>query len=162
MQLKRLYLLIAPVGAVLLTGSACQSAHKQAALAPPPRPAPPAISASAATRPLAPPSAPLEIKPQPQRGDSSQSPDPVNDLIQKVEAEYQAGQDNYKAGQLDAAKQNFDNAFNSLLSGPLEVHSDARLESEFEKLLDGINSLELAALQQGDGFAEQKSEPAPI
>src|SRR5581483_4971057 len=31
-----------------------------------------------------------------------------------------------------------------------------------DKLLDGINGLELIALQEGDGFTEQKSEPAPI
>ena len=35
-------------------------------------------------------------------------------------------------------------------------------EQELDRILDGINGLELAALQQGDGFAEQKSEPAPI
>ena len=40
--------------------------------------------------------------------------------------------------------------------------SDDRLERELDRILDGINGLELAALQQGDGFAEQKSEPAPI
>jgi membrane-bound lytic murein transglycosylase D len=161
MQLRRRYRLIVPVGALLLTGVGCPSAHKQAAL-PPRTLAPPPISASAPTKPLAPPSAPLELKPQLQQAQTTPASDPVNDLIQQVEAEYQAGQDNYKAGHLDAAKQNFDNAFNTLLSGPMEVHSDARLESEFEKLLDGINSLELTALQQGDGFAEQKSEPAPI
>lgn len=84
------------------------------------------------------------------------------DLIAKVEKEYQTGQTNYQSGHLEAAKQNFDNAFNLLLSGPLEVKSDERLEHEFEKLLDGVNGLELMALQEGDGFSEQKSEPAPI
>src|SRR5664279_2887519 len=90
--------------------------------------------------------------------------DPVADLIARVEKEYQAGQDNYRAGHLEAAKQNFDSAFNQLLGSGFDLRSssDDRLERELDRLLDGVNSLELAALQQGDGFAEQKSEPAPI
>ncbi len=90
--------------------------------------------------------------------------DPVGDLIARVEKEYQAGQANYQAGHLEAAKQNFDAAFNLLLGSGFDLrsNSDARLEQELDRLLDGINDLELAALQQGDGFAEQKSEPAPI
>jgi membrane-bound lytic murein transglycosylase D len=90
--------------------------------------------------------------------------DPVGALIARVEKEYQAGQDNYRAGHMEAAKQNFDSAFNQLLGSgfDLQSQSDDRLERELDRILDGINGLELAALQQGDGFAEQKSEPAPI
>jgi len=90
--------------------------------------------------------------------------DPVGDLIARVEKDYQSGQDNYRAGHLEAAKQNFDSAFNQLLGSGFDLRSssDDRLERELDRILDGINSLELAALQQGDGFAEQKSEPAPI
>ena len=97
--------------------------------------------------------------------------DPVGDLIARVEKEYQSGQDNYRAGHLEAAKQNFDSAFNQLLGSGFDLSSDLqssdhpsedRLQRELDRILDGINSLELAALQQGDGFAEQKSEPAPI
>jgi len=90
--------------------------------------------------------------------------DPIADLIARVEREYQSGQDNYRAGHLEAAKQNFDSAFNQLLGSGFDLRSstDDRLERELDRILDGINALELAALQQGDGFAEQKSEPAPI
>ena len=88
--------------------------------------------------------------------------DPIGDLIARVEKEYQSGQDNYRAGHLEAAKQNFDSAFNQLLGSGFDLRSDDRLQREFDRILDGINGLELAALQQGDGFAEQKSEPAPI
>ncbi|HMB83557.1 MAG TPA: transglycosylase SLT domain-containing protein [Terriglobales bacterium] len=88
--------------------------------------------------------------------------DPVADLIARVEKEYQSGQDNYRAGHLEAAKQNFDSAFNQLLGSGFDLRSDDRLQRELDRILDGINGLELAALQQGDGFAEQKSEPAPI
>src|SRR5271156_951995 len=88
--------------------------------------------------------------------------DPVADLVARVEKEYQSGLDNYHAGHLEAAKQNFDSAFDQLLGGGVDLHSDDRLEQELDRILDGINNSELAALQQGDGFAEQKSEPAPI
>ena len=88
--------------------------------------------------------------------------DPIAELIARVEKEYQSGQDNYKDGHLEAAKQNFDSAFNQLLGSGFDLKADERLQHELDRLLDGVNNLELAALQQGDGFAEQKSEPAPI
>src|SRR5438132_911272 len=44
----------------------------------------------------------------------------------------------------------------------LDIRADVRRQHEFDRMLDGVNGLELMALQEGDGFAEQKSEPAPI
>ncbi|MGB9233081.1 MAG: transglycosylase SLT domain-containing protein [Terriglobales bacterium] len=88
--------------------------------------------------------------------------DPIADLVGRVEKEYLAGQENYRNGHLEAAKQNFDAAFNLLLESGFDLQSDQRLEAELNRILDGTNSTELEALQMGDGFAEQKSEPAPI
>jgi membrane-bound lytic murein transglycosylase D len=88
--------------------------------------------------------------------------DPAADLIAAVEKQYKSGEDEYRAGHLEAAKQDFDSAFNRLLGGGIDLHSDDRLQHELDRVLEGINGLELAALQQGDGFSEQKSEPAPI
>jgi membrane-bound lytic murein transglycosylase D len=88
--------------------------------------------------------------------------DPVANLIANVEKEYRAGQDNYHAGHLEAAKQNFDASFNLLLGSGIDIQSDDRLQTELNRILDGTNSTELEALQMGDGFSEQKSEPAPI
>ncbi|MGC2246128.1 MAG: transglycosylase SLT domain-containing protein, partial [Terriglobales bacterium] len=90
------------------------------------------------------------------------SVDPVADLIARVEKEYKAGQENYRAGHLEAAKQNFDSAFDQLLGSGLDLQSDDRLKAELSRIVDGTNDLELAALQQGDGFSEPPSEPAPI
>jgi membrane-bound lytic murein transglycosylase D len=90
------------------------------------------------------------------------SVDPAADLIARVEKEYKAGLENYRAGHLEAAKQNFDSAFDQLLGSGFDLQSDDRLEAELNRILDGTNDLELAALQQGDGFSEQPSEPAPI
>ncbi|MGD0212946.1 MAG: transglycosylase SLT domain-containing protein [Terriglobales bacterium] len=119
----------------------------------------------AANRPPDPPQkkpAAAAAQPQSKPQTSDPSIDPVADLIAAVEKEYQTGQDNYQAGHLEAAKQNFDSAFNTLLGSSIDVSSDDRLQRELDRILDGISGFELAALQQGDGFAEQKSEPAPI
>ena len=102
--------------------------------------------------------------PQPVKAEPAPAPpaDPVESLIAKVDKEYDAGQANYAAGHLEAAKANFDNAFDMLLESPLDVHTDDRLRQEFDKIVEGVHTLELLALKQGDGFAEQQAEPAPI
>ncbi|MGA7380184.1 MAG: transglycosylase SLT domain-containing protein [Terriglobales bacterium] len=145
--------------ACVLGSLACQTGPRPAALLPAKQAgapaisasAPPAASALAETRPVA------IAPPQPEV-----KPDAAADLIARVEEQYQAGQANYQAGHLEAAKENFDRAFNLLLESPLDVGSDERLQQEFDRLLDGVNGLEMQALEQGDGFSEQKPEPAPI
>ena len=87
-------------------------------------------------------------------------PDPVGDLIARVEKEYQDGLANYQAGHADAAKQNFDNAFNTLLESKLDIRSDQRLQNEFDRITDGVDHLNFTDLAS-DSEA-QKSEPAPI
>src|SRR5580658_259486 len=153
-------LLCAPLALTL----ACQSAQKTAFMPPVQAQAPALVASGGPPDPRQKPTAAAaEPQTKPQTPRALQA-DPVADLIAKVEKEYQAGQDNYQAGHLEAAKQNFDSAFNQLLGSGLDLRSstDDRLEHELDRILDGINSLELAALRQGDGFAEQKSEPAPI
>jgi len=88
--------------------------------------------------------------------------DPIDQLVAQVEQAYKAGQQEYSAGHLAAAKTNFDRAVNLLLTGPVEVRSDDRLQREFDKIVEGINQLEMAAMKEGDGFTEQKTVPAPI
>src|SRR6266550_3136835 len=161
-------ILSAPLAATLLATLACQSAQKSSSFMPPAQAQAPSLVAASS------PPDPHQQKPvasatQPQS--KPQVPqalevDPVADVIARVEKEYQSGQDNYRAGHLEAAKQNFDSAFNQLLGSGFDLRSDLngddRLQRELDRILEGINGLELAALQQGDGFAEQKSEPAPI
>jgi len=95
-------------------------------------------------------------------GAPSDKPDPIAALIDQAEKEFQSGQTNYQTGHLVAARLNFDNAFDMLLESPYDIHSDERLQREFDRIVNGASSLELAALEQGDGFTQQKSEPAPI
>ncbi len=88
--------------------------------------------------------------------------DATGDLIARVEKDYQAGLDAYKAGQTDAAKQDFDNAINALLESNLDIRSDDRLEQEFDRIVEGVNRLDLASLGYASDSDAQKSEPAPI
>jgi membrane-bound lytic murein transglycosylase D len=148
--------LSAALGATL----ACQSAQKSS-FAPPVQAQAPALVAAASPPDAQKQKAATEPPSKPPVPQALQA-DPVAELIAKVEKEYQSGQDNYRAGHLEAAKQNFDSAFNQLLGSGFDLRSDERLEHELDRILEGVNGLELTALQQGDGFAEQKSEPAPI
>jgi membrane-bound lytic murein transglycosylase D len=88
--------------------------------------------------------------------------DPVPGVIAEAEKAYEEGQADYKAGHLDAAKQDFNRAVDILLQSPVGVKSDERLQQEFDKITEEISKLEIVAFKQGDGFTEQQSEPAPI
>jgi hypothetical protein len=70
----------------------------------------------------------------------------VGDLVARVEKDYQAGLDAYHAGQTDTAKQDFDSAFNALLESNLDIRSDGRLGKEFDRIVDGVNHLDLGKL----------------
>ena len=111
---------------------------------------------------------PPSPKPAPQPAHAKNRPVPqpaaetAKQLIARAEAEYARGQANYAAGHMEAAKDNFDTAFNLLLRGPVSVQSDERLQNEFDKIVAATHELELQALKAGDGFTEQRAEPAPI
>ena len=158
MRIRKLHLLTAAVVVLILGNIACQTAQRPATLLPSGKSTAPALKATAAT---APPST-ADAKTVPAQKHTEVKPDPVAELVAQVEMEYKLGQDNYKAGHLEAAKENFDRAFNVLLGSSLDIRTDERLQQEFDRVLDGVNGLELQALQEGDGFTQQKSEPAPI
>ena len=151
MSQRHLHILAATLVALALAG--CESTEQK-------RPAPVPVRATAPTvapTPAPPPTpAPKPVEVQAPR------PDPVAELVNEVERQYQAGQAAYAAGHLEAAKDAFNRAFDRLLQSPMGVHSDPRLEKEFDKVVAGVHALEMQALKQGDGFTEQKTLPAPI
>ena len=159
MRITKPYLRTVPLIAWFLATTACQTTQRPAALLPPAQANAPALTAVAARAPQA----PTKPKPAPRQPvQPKPKSDPVAELIAQVEKEYQAGQDNLKAGKLDAARQNFEHALD-LLGNQEYALSDERFQREFDKLLAAENSPQLAALlPHGDGEAEQKSEPAPI
>jgi membrane-bound lytic murein transglycosylase D len=85
----------------------------------------------------------------------------VQELINKAEASYRSGVDNYRTGHLDAARVDFDSAVDLMLTGGMDIKSDPQLSDEFDHLLSAVNSLEMAALKQGNGFSPVL-EAAPL
>ncbi|MBZ5544872.1 MAG: transglycosylase SLT domain-containing protein [Acidobacteriia bacterium] len=89
-------------------------------------------------------------------------PDPIDQLIAQAEQFYATGVENYGAGNPDKARQAFDEALALLLQSKTDLASNERLRNEFEKLVENIHSLEVAAVERGDVLSEQRYEPAPI
>jgi membrane-bound lytic murein transglycosylase D len=177
MRVAKLQTRIAMLALMALSASSCQTAQKPASLlpartAPPitatvPTPAPPQQQTQTTTPPAPPPKQPpVQAQSAPetttQPSSSTSATDPVDGLIAKVEKDYQAGLAAYQAGHTDAAKQDFDNAFNALLESNLDIRSDDRLEKEFDRIVEGVNHLDLGALGFASDSEAQKSEPAPI
>jgi membrane-bound lytic murein transglycosylase D len=82
-------------------------------------------------------------------------------LINRAEATYRSGVDNYRAGHLDAARLDFDAAVDLMLTSGMDLKTDPQLADEFDHLLNAVNSLEMAALKQGNGFSPTL-EAAPL
>jgi len=91
-----------------------------------------------------------------------QSPNGVEVLLKKVEAAFQAGEQSYKAGHLVKARREFDQALDWLLSSGFDLQADARLEQLYDRIVDTVHAYEMAAFREGDGFSEQKADPASI
>jgi membrane-bound lytic murein transglycosylase D len=85
----------------------------------------------------------------------------IQQLITQAESSYRSGVANYRANRLDAARLDFDYAVDSMLSSGFDLQAEGPLSDEFEHLIDAINSLEMAALKQGNGFSP-KIEDAPL
>jgi membrane-bound lytic murein transglycosylase D len=105
---------------------------------------------------------PQEPKAAPAQTPQLEKPDPVPGMIAEAEKAFSAGQEDSKAGHLDAAKQDFNHALDILMQGPVDIKSDDRLQQEFDKITEEINKLEAVAAKEGDGLAEQQPQPAPI
>src|SRR5579871_2277149 len=179
MRVAKLQVRIGMFATLALLAVSCQSAHKPAPILPPASAPPltartqeptlvsqsaPVPAPVAAQEPAKPPAPDTEKAAAPDSAPAQASPTDVGDLLMRVENEYQSGMQAYHAGQKDAAKEHFDRAFNALLDSNLDIRSDDRLEQEFDRIVDGINQLDiggLAAVSEAQSDA-QKSEPAPI
>jgi peptidoglycan lytic transglycosylase D len=88
--------------------------------------------------------------------------DPVQALIAESQQRYVKGQRELELGHLDRARAEFNAALDVLLSAPGGARTEPRLREQFDRLVDKISALEVAALATGDGFAEKPAEPASI
>jgi membrane-bound lytic murein transglycosylase D len=159
-RVKRFGILVLGGGLMLLAG--CESKDTKQSARPAQQALAPSIEVTEGGTGPSSPTIKQQPMPTPAQTPQMEKPDPVPGIIAEAEKAYAAGQDDYKAGHLDAAKQDFNHAVDILMQGPVEIKADDRLQQEFDKITEEINKLEMVAFKEGDGFAEQQPEPAPI
>ncbi len=135
---------------VLVSGCATTAKHPTAVQAPalPPPPPPQALPLKTTDRILPPEAASL--------------PDATDLLVKQVDELYLSGMSDYRAGNLEKSKQEFDQALATLLESGLDIQGDERLSSEFEKIVENVYSAEAASLERGDAMTLHNYEPTPL
>ncbi len=88
--------------------------------------------------------------------------DPIEALLAESTRHFKAGQQELAVGHLESARREFDRSIDVLTESPYGARYDARLRQHFDRLVDQISAYELRALAEGDGFTEQRPEPASI
>lgn len=139
------------MSAVLAVVAVACGGPKQAPVMP--TPPPPAVDA----RPVATPAGQTAAQKE-----QTPAQDPVVATISAAERHFELGLTELKAGRLTRARAEFDRAVGVLIEFPGGAKSEPRLRAEYDQLLNRIAALEAAALRQGDGFSETRSEGAII
>jgi membrane-bound lytic murein transglycosylase D len=93
---------------------------------------------------------------------TAKAPEGIDQLVASSQAAFDAGEQDFKAGHLVKAREEFDRALDQLLASGYDLDADPRLGNLYHHIIDTVSLDELAAFRAGDGFSEQKSTPAPI
>ena len=83
-------------------------------------------------------------------------------LVQKVQEKFASGEQNFKAGRLEAARKDFDDAVDWMLESGYDPDADPALSGLFRHVVDTVYAYELQAFNGGEGFSEVAAVPAPI
>ena len=159
--------LVAAGGILMLLNAGCEDAARKTAVAH--VPATVLAPALAQTNPAGP--APTNLPPLPLVNPKSlprlyallpHAPSGKAYLMQRVEAKFASGEQNYKAGHLEAARKDFDEAVDWMLESGYDPNSDPKLSELFHRVVDTVYAYELQAFRAGDGFSEAPAVPAPI
>ena len=89
-------------------------------------------------------------------------PDGRTLLVARVQEKFASGEQNFKAGHLDAARRDFNDAVDWMLESGYDPNGDPRLSELFRHVVDSVYTYELQAFRAGDGFQETPAVPAPI
>jgi len=149
--------------AASLAVAGCEPTAKRQVQSRPPAGPPPGSEVTPARLDL-----PLPLRTRDHPGEwwqASLAPEPrsaVEILLEKVDASFRSGEENYRTGHLEKARHDFDRAVDWLLGSGIDLRSDPRLEQLFGRTVTAIHSYEVQAFREGDGFAEQKPQPAPL
>ncbi|HWN87153.1 MAG TPA: LysM peptidoglycan-binding domain-containing protein [Vicinamibacterales bacterium] len=119
-------------------------------------------STTTAVAPVAPPPAAAAPAPLPPRPAAAPAVDPIEALIAESNRHFDVGQREIQAGHLEAARLEFNRALELVMQWNTGPRSDPRLREHFDRLVERVSAVEILALAEGDGFAEQRSEPAAI
>src|SRR6266478_6444889 len=127
-------------------------------------------AANETVRTAARPQSTLQLAPLPLWGRDRQAPtsllpaipDGKTLLMAKVQERFASGEANFKAGHLDAARRDFNDAVDWMLESGYDPNSDPRLGELFHRVIDTVYTYELQAFRAGDGFQETPAVPAPI
>src|SRR5919109_2723901 len=83
-------------------------------------------------------------------------------LAQRVQEKFASGEKNFKAGHLEAARRDFDDAVDWMLESGYDPESDPALSALFHHVVDTVYAYELQAFRGGEGATETAAVPAPI
>jgi membrane-bound lytic murein transglycosylase D len=141
--------LICCLGAVVLLNG-CATAEKRTTVVQTPTPPPPLETL------------PLKTTDRIVPPEIASVPDAAEVLVKQVENLYEAGMKDYRSGNLEKAKEEFDQALSTLLESDLDIQGDERLNSEFDKIVENVYTAEAASLERGDSLSPHNYEPAPL
>ncbi|HEX4642391.1 MAG TPA: hypothetical protein VH161_02950, partial [Candidatus Acidoferrales bacterium] len=83
-----------------------------------------------------------------------QAPTSAEALAASSQAAFDAGEQDFKAGHLGKAREEFDQALDQLLASGYDLDTDPRLGNLYHHIIDTVSLDELEAFRAGDGFSE--------
>jgi membrane-bound lytic murein transglycosylase D len=86
----------------------------------------------------------------------------IDILVDKVQVRFDAAEKEYKAGEFDKARKDYDDAVSLIVSSGFQADSDPRLSDLFDQIGETLHSYEVNAEQGTDDEEVNPSTPAPI
>jgi membrane-bound lytic murein transglycosylase D len=156
-HIARLALAAATLATIAAAITGCDDSVSQHIVVRPPVAQAPAPAVLAETLPWS--SYPPAAHPQ-----LSTPPPYMGDLMARIEASYEAGKKAYSAGELDDARDDFNQAMDWLLAAGAESRTDPELTKLFDQVIETIHSYENEAIESSSAAAteDDMQEPAPI
>jgi membrane-bound lytic murein transglycosylase D len=152
-------LVVLAISACFLAG--CDDSAKRPVQVRPPAATPaPAAMPEYVLRPL-----PLPQQPVFYAALTPEVPPAIDVLVEKVQASYEAGQSDSKAGRMDKAQAEFDSAADLILKSGFSVDFDARLSKLSDQIGEAVQTGDLSVANAGgdeEDESETPAEPAPI
>jgi membrane-bound lytic murein transglycosylase D len=89
-------------------------------------------------------------------------PDGIQWLAAQSQAVFDAGEQDFREGRLERAREEYDQALDQLVASGFDIDADPRLGDLYRRIEETVNQDELKASADNGGLPEQKATPAPI